>query len=43
MKFFADENFEQPIIERLFEVGHDVATVPAGQEGSMDPVVLAPL
>jgi len=41
MKFFADENFEQPIIERLLGAGHDIATVPAGQEGSMDPVVLA--
>lgn len=41
MRFFADENFEQPIIERLSEVGHDMATVPAGQEGSIDPVVLA--
>ena len=41
MKFFADENFEQPIIQRLLRAGHDMATVPAGQEGAMDPVVLA--
>jgi hypothetical protein len=41
MRFFADENLEQPIIERLFRAGYDVATVPVGQEGTADPVVLA--
>jgi len=41
MRFFADENLEQPIIERLVRVGHDVAAVPSGQEGTTDPVVLA--
>jgi predicted nuclease of predicted toxin-antitoxin system len=41
MKFFADENLERPIIERLGQGGHDIATVPLGDEGATDPVVLA--
>jgi predicted nuclease of predicted toxin-antitoxin system len=41
MRFFADENLEQPIVERLFLEGHDVASVPEGQKGTVDPVVLA--
>jgi len=42
MRFFADENLERPIIERLGQEGHDIATVPPGDEGATDPVVLAP-
>jgi predicted nuclease of predicted toxin-antitoxin system len=41
MKFFADENLERPIIERLGQEGHDIARVPPGDEGATDPVVLA--
>jgi predicted nuclease of predicted toxin-antitoxin system len=37
----ADENLERPIIERLRENGHDVATVHPSNAGDLDSVVLA--
>ena len=41
-KLYADENFDDAVVERLPTLGHDVITVQeAGQHGGTDPVVLA--
>jgi hypothetical protein len=40
--FYADENFDYPVVEFLRQLGHDVLTVQeAGQTGGDDPQVLA--
>jgi predicted nuclease of predicted toxin-antitoxin system len=41
MRWMADENLERPIIERLRENGHDVATVHPANAGDLDAVLLA--
>src|ERR1700686_3056924 len=41
-QFYADENFDYPVVERLRMLGHDVLTVQeAGQQGGDDDHVLA--
>jgi hypothetical protein len=41
-QFYADENFDYPVVERLRALGHDVLTVQeAGQQGGDDDHVLA--
>lgn len=41
-QFYADENFDYPVVERLRVLGHDVLTVQeAGQQGGDDAHVLA--
>ncbi len=40
--FYADENFDYPVVERLRLLGHKVLTVQeAGEQGGDDPQVLA--
>jgi predicted nuclease of predicted toxin-antitoxin system len=40
--FYADEDFDYPVVVELRQIGHDVLTVQeAGQKGQKDPVVLA--
>jgi hypothetical protein len=40
-RFYADENFDYPVVERLRGLGHDVLTVQeAGQQGGDDAHVL---
>jgi len=40
--FYADEDFDYPVVVELRQLGHDVLTVQeAGQKGQKDPVVLA--
>ncbi len=41
MKWMADENLERPLIQRLREMGHDVATVPPSNAGEADSALLA--
>ena|ERR1700733_5668719 len=41
-QFYADENFDYPVVERLRALGHDVLTVQeAGEQGGNDDRVLA--
>src|SRR6202451_624289 len=41
-RFYADENFDYPVVERLRDLGHDVLTVQeAGKQGGDDAHVLA--
>jgi predicted nuclease of predicted toxin-antitoxin system len=41
-RFYADENFSYPVVERLRALGHDVLTVQeAGERGGDDARVLA--
>jgi alpha-beta hydrolase superfamily lysophospholipase len=41
-QFYADENFDYPVVEALRALGHDVLTVPeAGEQGGDDAHVLA--
>src|ERR1700677_1235158 len=41
-EFYADENFDYPVVERLRVLGHDVITVQeAGEQGGDDAQVLA--
>jgi predicted nuclease of predicted toxin-antitoxin system len=41
-QFYADENFDYPVVERLRAMGHDVLTVQeAGERGGDDAHVLA--
>src|SRR4051812_14250266 len=41
-QFYADENFDFPVVERLRVLGHDVLTVQeAGEQGGHDDHVLA--
>lgn len=40
--FYADEDFDYPVVVELRQLGHDVLTVQeAGQKGQKDPAVLA--
>jgi len=40
--FYADEDFDYPVVVELRQLGQDVLTVQeAGQKGQKDPVVLA--
>ena len=41
-RFYADENFDYGVVERLSQLGHNVLTVQeAGERGGDDPRVLA--
>ena len=41
-RFFADENFPQPVIEELRSLGHDVLTASEdGHASADDPIILA--
>ena len=41
-QFYADENFDYPVVERLRVLGHDVLTVQeSGEQGGDDDQVLA--